>query len=55
VLGFLWLGVGDFEVVRYCRRLAAEFPVDIIINLNIIKPVKLINSNFKNVLFQQKL
>ena len=36
-----WLGVGDFEVVRYCLRLAAEvLPVDIINNLNIIKPVK---------------
>jgi hypothetical protein len=35
------VGVGDLEVVRYCLRLAAEvLPVDIINNLNIIKPVK---------------
>jgi hypothetical protein len=40
-LGARWVGVGDFEVVRYCLRLAAEvLPIDIINNLNIIKPVK---------------
>ena len=39
LLGFLWLGEGDLEVVRYCLRLAAELPVDIIIYFNIIKPV----------------
>ena len=41
LLGFLWLGVGDLEVVRYCLRLTPELLALLIIinNLNIIKSV----------------